>query len=73
MKAAVPPCFWHSAIIESARVDLPADSAPNISTILPFGTPPIPYPKSSEIDPVGILSIFSIEPLVPSLITEPFP
>ena len=39
---------------DSASVVFPADSAPNISTILPLGNPPIPNAISKIIEPVGI-------------------
>ena len=72
MKAAIPPFFCASATVCSATVVLPEDSGPYISTILPFGSPPIPTAMSSPIEPVDITSIF-IEVASPSLITEPLP
>ncbi len=72
MKAAIPPFFCASAIICNATVVLPEDSGPNISMILPFGTPPIPVAISRGSAPVGIASILNFA-FSPSLIIEPLP
>ncbi len=55
-----------------ARVVLPDDSGPYISTTLPFGYPLIPKARSSVNDPVGITSTFSTG-LSPNFITAPLP
>ena len=57
INAAVPPCFWHSAITCKVRVVFPEDSGPKISTTLPFGKPIIPSAKSNPSEPVEILGM----------------
>ncbi|MPM25330.1 hypothetical protein SDC9_71821 [bioreactor metagenome] len=72
MNAAMPPLFCDSATICNATVVLPDDSGPNISMILPLGTPPIPVAMSRGSAPVGMDSIFNLA-FSPSFIIEPFP
>ncbi len=72
INAAMPPFLCASAIICNATVVLPDDSGPYISTILPFGTPPIPIAKSNVNAPVEIASIFNFA-FSPNFIIEPFP
>ena len=52
---------------------MPDDSGPYISITLPFGKPPIPKPISKPREPVGIDSISTTTPSVPSFIIEPLP
>ena len=72
INAATPPSFWASAIICSARVVFPEDSAPYISIILPLGTPPSPNAISRFILPVEITFMF-IFWFSPSFMMEPSP
>src|SRR3989344_8307215 len=60
MKAAFPPLAWARAMVERARVVLPEDSGPNISTILPLGNPPTPKAMSNDKEPVDIASTFTL-------------
>ena len=48
----------------SARVVLPEDSGPKISTIRPLGTPPMPRARSRAREPVGMDSaaVFRVSP-----------
>src|SRR5712692_11956654 len=55
MKAAVPPTFCASAITCKARVVLPEDSGPKISTTRPRGKPPTPKALSREIEPLEMI------------------
>ena len=73
MYAATPPSFWVSAMICTARVDLPADSPPYISVTLPRGIPPVPRARSRLSEPVGIDSVVSLDATSPSRMTAPFP
>src|SRR5215510_11739359 len=72
MKAAMPPRRWASEMTWRARVVLPEDSGPKISTTRPRGNPPTPRAASSESAPVGMAgtSIFS---RLPSRMIEPLP
>ena len=60
INAQFPPFFWDSATICVARVVFPELSGPYISTILPFGTPPIPKAISKPREPVDIDSISTL-------------
>src|SRR5215212_1378318 len=71
MKAASPPAFWASAMICRARVVLPLDSGPKISTMRPRGTPPTPSARSRASAPVGIVATFWVSSSPMSMI-EPF-
>ena len=73
INAALPPVFWASATIWRVSVVLPDDSGPNISTILPFGTPPMPVAMSRLMEPVDMASTFICAPFSPSFIIEPLP
>src|SRR5215204_4986897 len=72
MKAARPPAFCASAMMCRARVVLPEDSGPKISTIRPRGTPPTPRAMSRGSAPVEIVSTFN-PPMSPSVIRAPAP
>ena len=56
-----------------ARVDVPEDSGPYSSIILPRGTPPIPNAMSRVSDPVGMTEIPLIEECCPKDIIAPSP
>ena len=72
INAATPPSFCASAIMCSASVVFPEDSAPYISIILPLGTPPSPNAISRFILPVEMTFIF-IFWFSPSFMIEPSP
>ena len=55
--AAMPPSFWTSAIMCCASVVFPEDSGPKISTTRPRGTPSTPSARSSDRQPVGMVSM----------------
>src|SRR4030081_2906661 len=73
MKAQMPPFFWPSATVCSARVVLPEDSGPEISTTRPRGRPPTPSAMSSPSEPEEMVSTSIERSFLPSLITEPLP
>ena len=50
INAAIPPCFWTSAIACIVNVVFPEDSGPYISITLPLGYPPTPSAKSRPIE-----------------------
>ncbi len=52
MNAATPFSFWAWAATVKARVVLPLDSGPKISTMRPRGMPLPPSARSSESEPV---------------------
>ena len=69
----MPPDFCDSATTCKANVVFPELSGPYISTILPFGKPPIPKATSKPSDPVDIACTSRFTPVVPNFITEPLP
>ena len=71
INAAVPPCFWISAIAWSVNVVLPELSGPYISMIRPFGYPP-PSAKSKLKAPEGITSTSTLW-ASPNFIIDPSP
>src|SRR2546428_296826 len=72
MKAAMPPRRWASAMTWRARVVLPEDSGPKISTTRPRGIPPTPRAASRESEPVGIAGTSTFSRL-PRRMIEPLP
>src|ERR687890_547413 len=72
MKAASPPAFWASEMMCRARVVLPLDSGPKISTMRPLGTPPTPRARSRARAPVGMEATFG-RSSSPMRMIEPFP
>ena len=66
IKAAFPPLFCASAIICNVSVVFPDDSGPYTSTILPFGTPPIPVAVFNPKDPVA-LNLFTQKDLLDAI------
>src|SRR5215213_8168762 len=72
MKAARPPAFCASAMMCRARVVLPLDSGPKISTTRPRGTPPTPRAMSRARAPVGMEATLW-RSSSPMRMIEPFP
>src|SRR5262245_32457492 len=72
MKAAMPPRRWASEITCRARVVLPEDSGPKISTTRPRGMPPTPRAASRESDPVGMAGTSTFSRL-PRRMIDPLP
>src|SRR3989344_455681 len=70
--AAMPPFFCASRTMCKAKVVLPELSGPNISMILPRGTPPTPSAASSDTEPVGMTST-STRRASPSFMIAPSP
>src|SRR5664279_4727158 len=68
----MPPLRWASATTCMARVDLPDDSGPKISTTRPRGRPPMPRARSRASAPVGIDSMFMWR-FSPIRMIEPLP
>ena len=68
----MPPLRWASATTCMARVDLPDDSGPKISTTRPRGRPPMPRARSSASAPVGMASM-SMWRFSPIRMIEPLP
>src|SRR5215217_927244 len=66
------PCLLASAITCRARVVLPLDSGPKISTTRPRGRPPTPRARSRVRAPVGMQAIFC-RSSSPMRMIEPFP
>src|SRR5919107_1879664 len=71
-KAARPPAFCASEMMCRARVVLPLDSGPKISTTRPLGTPPTPRARSRARAPVGMEATFG-RSSSPMRMIEPFP
>jgi len=71
--AAKPFCFCASATMCRARVVLPPDSGPNISTTLPRGTPKVPSAISRLKEPVDMAGISVICSPPPNFMMEPLP
>jgi hypothetical protein len=63
---------WAWAMTWSARVVLPDDSGPKISTTRPRGNPPTPKAASMEMDPVG-MTVTAWALREPSWSTAPLP
>ena len=57
----------------NVKVVFPEDSGPNISIILPFGTPPTPNATSSDKQPVGIMLSLILTWSSPMRIIAPLP
>src|SRR5215204_3741040 len=72
IKAARPPALCASAMMCRARVVLPLDSGPKISTIRPLGTPPTPRAMSRARAPVGMEATLW-RSSSPMRMIEPFP
>ncbi len=66
----MPPLRWASATTWVARVVLPDDSGPKISTTRPRGRPPTPRARSRASAPVGMVSM-AIDPFSPIFMTAP--
>ncbi len=62
MKAAMPPFFWAWAMTCRAKVVLPLDSGPKISTTRPRGMPWPPSARSKERLPVEMPSMGPVLP-----------